>query len=190
MKTIRHTTLGLIMAFATFVFAGCVTEPVSNSNSNAISSPAPSAPPSPATVSKATAIPVTLPVLDALFSDDGFKSTLKSKVELTDDQVAQLQKLAADEVTRLRQLNTEQKRVDESPEAEEARQRASEAIRGLLGEQKAEGLFALAREYWVKGNDEANKTGANDKTLPTTAPESTTAAGPNAVPTDTRIVVN
>ena len=190
MKTIRHTTLGLIMAFATFSFAGCVTEPVSNSNSNAISSPARSAPPSPATVSKATAIPVTLPVLDALFSDDAFKSTLKSKVELTDDQVAQLQKLAADEVTRLRQLNTEQKRVDESPEAEESRQRASEAIRGLLGEQKAEGLFALAREYWVKGNDEANKTGANDKTLPTNAPESTTAAGLNAVPKDTRVVVN
>ena len=133
---------------------------------------------------------MTLPVLDALFSDDVFKSMLKSKVELTDDQIAQLQKLAGDEVARLRQLNTEEQGADQSPQAEESRQRASEAIRGLLGEQKAEGLFALAREYWVKGNDEANKTGANDKTGPTDAPESTTAAGPNAVPTDTRVVVN
>src|ERR1700730_17596132 len=190
MKTIRHTTLGLIMAFATFAAAGCITEPVSNSNSNAASSPAPSAPPSPATVSIATAIPVTLPVLDALFSDDAFKSMLKSKVELTEDQIAQLQRLAAGEVARLRQLNMEEQGADESPQAEESRQRASEAIRGLLGEQKAEGLFALAREYWVKGNDEANKTGANDKTEPTSAPENTTAAGPNAVPTDTRVVVN
>jgi lipoprotein-anchoring transpeptidase ErfK/SrfK len=125
---------------------------------------------------------VTLPVLDALFSDDAFKSALKSKVALTDDQLAQLQKLAADEVARLRQSNTEDQRSNESPQAEESRQRASEAIRGLLGEQKAEGLFALAREYWVKG-DMANKTG-------TTGPETTAAPGPNAVPKDTRVVVN
>src|SRR6267378_656108 len=187
MKTIRHTTLGLIMAFVTLAAAGCINEPVSNSNSNASGSPVPSAPPSPAIVSKATAIPVTLPVLDALFSDDAFKSTLKSKVELTDDQIAQLQKLAADEVARLRQLNTEEQGAGESPQAGESRQRASEAIRGLLGEQKAEGLFSLAREYWVEGNDEANKTGATDKAG---QPENPTTAGPNAVPTDTRVVVN
>jgi len=174
------------MAFATFAAAGCMTEPVSNSNSNATGSLAPSVSPSPTTVSKATAIPVTLPVLDALFSDDAFKTTLKSKVELTDDQIAQLQKLAADEVARLRQLNTEEQGAGESPQAGESRQRASEAIRGLLGEQKAEGLFALAREYWVKGTDEANKAGANDKAGPT----ENAAAGPNAVPTDTRVVVN
>ena len=187
MKTIRHTALGLVVAFATLAAAGCINEPVSNSNSNATGSPAPSVSPSPATVSKATAIPVTLPVLDALFSDDAFKTTLKSKVELTDDQIAQLQKLAADEVARLRQLNTEEQGGGESPQAGESRQRASEAIRGLLGEQKAEGLFSLAREYWVKGNDEANKTGANDKTGQT---DNATAAAPNAVPTDTRVVVN
>ncbi|MDQ2920168.1 MAG: L,D-transpeptidase, partial [Acidobacteriota bacterium] len=64
---------------------------------------------------------------------------------------------------------------------------ASEAIRGLLGEQKAEGLFALSREYWVKGNDEANKTGVNEKT---DATANAIAAGPNAVPKDTRVVVN
>jgi len=87
----------------------------------------------------------------------------------------------------LRQLNTEEQSGGESPQAGESRQRASEAIRGLLGEQKAEGLFALAREYWVKGNDETNKTGANDKAGQT---ENATAAGPNAVPTDTRVVVN
>ena len=188
MKTTRNTTFGLIIAFATFAAAGCMNESVSNSNSIAAATPAASVvSPSPATVSKAAAIPVTLPVLDALFSDDAFKTTLKSKVELSDDQIAQLKKLAADEVARLRQLNTEEQGGGESPQAGESRQRASEAIRGLLGEQKAEGLFSLAREYWVKGNEEANKTGASDKTGTT---ENATAAGPNAVPTDTRVVVN
>ncbi|MEA2446249.1 MAG: L,D-transpeptidase ErfK/SrfK [Thermoleophilales bacterium] len=185
MRTIRNSTFGLIMALSILAAAGCVMQPGGNSNNVGVASPSPSTSPSPspAAVSTATAIPVTLPVLDALFSDDAFKSSLKSKVELSDDQITQLQKLAADEVARLRQLNTEDQRSNESPQAEESRQRASEAIRGLLGEQKAEGLFALAREYWVKGNDLANKNG-------TTAPETTAAAGPNAVPKDTRVVVN
>lgn len=183
MKTIRHTTLGLTMTLATLGAAGCITEPGTNSNSTAIASPSPSASALPTVeVSKATAIPVTLPVLDALFSDDAFKSTLRSKVELTEDQITQLQKLAADEVARLRQLNTEEQRANESPQAEEARQRASEAIRGLLGEQKAEGLFALAREYWVKGADELNASKPKEADAP--------LPGPNAVPKDTRVVVN
>jgi len=63
-------------------------------------------------VSNATAIPVTLPVLDALFSDEAFKTTLKSKVELSDDQVAQLQKISSEEVARLRQLNAEEQAVE------------------------------------------------------------------------------
>lgn len=188
MSRIKYTAFGLIITLSFIAVAGCVTEPVSNSNSIATASPSPSASTSPTSeVSKATAIPVTLPVLDALFSDDAFKATLKSKVELTDDQITELQKLAADEVGRLRQLNTEANGgAAESPQAEESRQRASEAIRGLLGEQKSEGLFALAREHWAKGSD-PNNAGSNENT---DAVKNAVAAGPNAVPKDTRVVVN
>src|SRR5882672_4285157 len=102
MKTIRHTVLGLVVALS-IVAAGCASEPGSNSNSNAPGRPSPLTSPSPGgSVSKATAIPVTLPVLDALFSDEAFKSNLKSKVQLTDDQLAQLQKISSEEVARLR----------------------------------------------------------------------------------------
>lgn len=184
MKRILETTFGLIISLVVIAAAGCVAEPGTNSNSVATVSPSPTASTSPiAEVSKATAVPVTLPVLDALFSDEAFKSTLKSKVELTDDQITQLQKLAADEVGRLRQLNTEDQGASESPQAEESRQRASEAIRGLLGEQKAEGLFGLAREYWAKGGIDLNASKAKDTT-------DTVGPGPNAVPKDTRVVVN
>ncbi len=195
MKTIRHTTLGLIMALAILAVAGCVTEPASNSNSNAPGSPSPSASPSPGTVSKATAIPVTLPVLDALFSDEAFKTKLKAKVELTDDQLTQLQKIASEEVARLRQLNSEDKaadqtgQADQSSQSEQARQHAADAIRGVIGEQKAEELFALARDYWVAGS-EGLEPGKADKSTTSEAPENTVAAGPNAVPKDTRVVVN
>jgi len=186
MRTIKHATLGLIMALAIGVAAGCATEPGGNSNSNTPGSPSPSVSPSPSAVSKS--IPVTLPVLDALFSDEAFKSELKSKVELKDEQLAQIQKIASDEVSRLRQLNAEDQSSDQSTQAEQARQHAAEAIRGVIGEQKAEDLFALARVYWVKGG-EGLETSKSDKTS-TTEPEVTATAGPNGVPKDTRIVVN
>jgi len=175
------------------VAAGCASEPGSNSNSNAPGSPSPSTSPSPSsTVSKATAIPVTLPVLDALFSDEAFKTNLRSKVQLTDDQLAQLQKIASEEVARLRQSNIEEKSPEEqSSQAEQSREHAAEAIRGVIGEQKAEDLFALARDYWVKGSEGLeSRTDKEAKANTTEAPENSMLPGPNAVPKDTRIVVN
>jgi len=182
MNAIKSTAFGLTLGLLIFA-VGCATEPGGNSNSNAAGSPSPSASPSPAgSVSKATA--VTLPVLDALFSNEAFKSSLKSKVGLTDDQLAQLQKIASEEVARLRESNIEEKSAEEqSRQAEQSREHAAEAIRGVIGEQKAEELFALARDYWVKGSEEP-------ETAATKAPEDTVLPGPNAIPKDTRVVVN
>jgi L,D-transpeptidase ErfK/SrfK len=196
MKPIKHTALRLVVGFVILAAAGCVTEPGGNSSSKAPGSPSPSASASPSS-SVSQAIPVTLPVLDALFADEAFKSKLKSKVELNDDQLAQLQKIASEEVARLRQLNAEEQagnqagQTDQSSQAEQARQQAADAVRGVIGEQKAEGLFALAREYWVKGNEGLEtKTDKDAKTNPTEAAENSLLPGPNAVPKDTRIVVN
>ncbi len=182
MNAIKSTAFGLMLGLLIFA-VGCATEPGGNSNSNAAGSPSPSASPSLAgSVSKATA--VTLPVLDALFSNEAFKSSLKSKVELTDDQLAQLQKIASEEVARLRESNIEGKSAEEqSRQAEQSREHAAEAIRAVIGEQKAEELFTLARDYWVKGSEEP-------ETAATKAPEDTVLPGPNAIPKDTRIVVN
>jgi len=174
MKTIRTLTLGMIVTLLISV-AGCVTEPANNSNS---ASPSPSVSPSPTAAGRsAVEVPVTLPVLDALLSDDAFRAKVKSQVALSDAEIAQLQKIASDEVTKLRQANAE----DQTGSAEESRQHAAEAIRGAVGEEKAKQLFALAQEYWVKGNEESTA----DKTA-----DSANATGPNAVPKDTRVVVN
>lgn len=181
MKTIRYISAGLVMALSLLFIAGCAVEPSTNSNSNAVSSNSPSASPSATAVSQA--VPVTLPVLDALFSDEGFKSALKSKVQLTEDQVAQLQKLAGDEVARLRESNLEEK-PSEEPSLQGSRERANEAIRDVIGEQKTQDLFALARDYWGKGGE------ALDAAKSASAPEDAMLPGPNAVPKDTRIVVN
>ncbi len=163
--------LGLLLICSA---AACVNEPATNTNAGPSPSPSPSVSPT----ATSSTVPVTLPVLDAMFSDESFKTKLKSTAQLTDDQVAQLQKIASDEVARLRQSNLEGDTAEQAIEAEKSRQNATQAIRGVVGEQKAEAVFSFVREYWVSGGEEvADK--ADD------AP-----AAPNAVPKDTRVVVN
>ena len=179
MRTIRNSALGLVIALSTLA-VGCATGPGNNTNSIVAGSPSPASSPSPVAVTKA--VPVTLPVLDALFSDDAFKTKLKSKLELTDEQLGQLQKIAGEEVARLRQANVEDQSAEQSFQAEQSRQHAAEAIRGVIGEQKASDLFALAHDYWISGPESA---GATAEAKPDALP-----AVPNSVPKDTRVVVN
>lgn len=131
--------------------------------------------PSPST---SEAFAITLPVLDALLADEKFKSELKSKLVLTDEQIASLKKISSEEVSKLRRSNAE----NEPGSATAARQNAVEAVRKIVGE-KTEQLLALARERWNKGAEELEAAAAKEA-------EPTMLTGPNAVPTDTRIVVN
>lgn len=183
MKTIRQTAFGLIIAVAA-IAVGCAVQPGGTANTNAPGSPSPLVSPA-ANGSVSKAIPVTLPVLDALFSDEGFKSKLKSQIQLGDEQLAQLQKIAGEEVARLHESNAEEQTAEQLAQAQQSRERAAAAIRGVIGEQKAEDLFALARDYWVKGGETLD-----GKPSASTAPEETLLLGPNAVPKDTRVVVN
>ncbi|HKO96036.1 MAG TPA: L,D-transpeptidase family protein [Pyrinomonadaceae bacterium] len=170
----------LILVVLSLSFAaGC--EPGTNSpTTSPTPSPSPSASPTASPQAVSSNVPVTLPVLDALFSDEAFKTKLKSQVDLTDTQVSQLQKVAADEVARLRQSNIEDSEAEPQRQAEEARHHASQSIRDVVGEQKADAFFTFVRDYWTQGGEstEAGKTA------------STVAAGPNSVPKDTRVVVN
>ena len=139
-----------------------------------MSTPLPSASPA-----QTETIPITLPVLDALFADDTFKAELKSRLQLSDEQINSLRKISSEEVARLRRGNAE----NQAGSAEAARQNAIEAIRGVIGSEKSEQLLALARERWNKGGEELETATAKEA-------EPTMLKGPNAIPTDTRIVVN
>lgn len=177
-KMKRIVLAGLMLAL-TLLGISCVTQPAGNSNPVVRSTPQPTATTTPTTgvVTQTSTVAVTLPVLDALFTDDAFKVELKSKLQLTDDQIASLRKIAADKVAGLREGTGD----PQEGAAAEARDSAAEAIRNVVGAQQTEALFALAREHWIKGNEsvEPGKPG-----------EAAMLPGPNAVPTDTRIVVN
>lgn len=180
-RNLINTSALILIALSLLFAVGC--DPATNTNTSPSPTPSPSASPSASPTAVSSQVPVTLPVLDALFSDEAFKSKLKTQVELTDAQVSQLQKIAGDEVAKLRQTNVEDRSSDQERQAEEARRQASEAIRDVVGEQKADALFAFVRDYWGKGGEvtEANKTAS---------PQEAVLAGPNAIPKDTRVVVN
>jgi len=158
----------------------CTVQPTNN-NAN-VSAPtvaaSPSASPTTTPASKTTKAQLTLPLLDALLREDAFVNQLRSKLQLTDAQVDELKTAAADELTRLREQNSEANAEDEDGKAAEARNRAQQRIASVIGEGKANELDRLAYSYWAKGpeGDKANDTG-----MPAT---------PNAIPTDTRVVVN
>src|SRR6266849_11137306 len=127
----------------------------------------------------AETVPITLPVLDALLADKAFKADLKSKLQLTDEQIAALGKISSEAVTRLRHANAE----NQSGSAETSRQSAIEAIRRVIGAEKSEQLLALARDRWNRGSEELEASATKDA-------EPSMLKGPNAVPKDTRVVVN
>ena len=121
-------------------------------------------------------IDMTVEVLNELLKDKAFTAVLKSKVQLTDQQVASLLKISSDEMARLGSVNADTR----TNEAKAGSVRVLKAIRDLLGADKADQVMALAAE---RKSDQIDTAAAKPDEL-------TQLKGPNAVPPDTRIVVN
>jgi lipoprotein-anchoring transpeptidase ErfK/SrfK len=187
MTTLQRATIATAAALSfliTLSLAGCTNAPVTNApttnananatNTNAMTSNANATTnASPAATNGASDQPVTLAVLDALFADESFARDLKSKFQLSDDQLAQLHKVAAEERTGLRESEAQ------SGTTRDATERARQRIGTVVGADKADQVIAFARERWSGGDGGTSTTSS-----------SATADKPNAIPTDTRIVVN
>jgi lipoprotein-anchoring transpeptidase ErfK/SrfK len=174
MKMIPKATPALVLALLLPAASACTTggptntaQPSAPSNANASASPTPSATPTPtpASASNAASLPVTLPVLDAMFADESFAGELKSKLQLSDEQVARLKQVAREGTAELSEQGAEKGTTKDATE------RAAEKIKEVVGDEKAAAFTTLVRERWAGG----------EAALPTQ---------PNAIPTDTRIVVN
>src|SRR5438046_2361793 len=164
---------------ACLTVTGCVAEPTNQANKNTVASPLPSATasPSPAQEEAANAEPLTLPVLDAFFADESFSGSLKTRLQLTDEQVTKLKELAHTETAKLNEANAGKGEAESS----NARSVAAEKISALIGAEKARQLAVLVGERW---------SGSTDEDSDKTAAQPTNPNNPNAVPTDSRIVVN
>jgi lipoprotein-anchoring transpeptidase ErfK/SrfK len=168
----------LFVLTACLMFGGCVAQPPSQPNNN-LASPLPSATvsPSPAATAESSKQSLTLPVLDAFFADESFAGTVKTRLQLTDEQVTKLKELAHAETGKLNEENAgQEERVSAT-----ARTAATEKIGALIGPEKTQKLAELVGELW-NGPAEASDKSPNSREQ---------AAGkPNAVPKDSRIVVN
>ena len=165
--------LSFLICCAVFI-AGCTTGPVNTNTARVSPTPSPSVSPSPeTTTTNAASVQITLPLLDALLSDDKFVAQLKTKLKLSDDKIDELKRVSSAETARLRESNAE----ETDGGSGEARTRAAEQLRSILGDDKARELTQVANDYWSRGGETAD---SGVQMLP----------GPNAVPTDTRVVVN
>jgi L,D-transpeptidase ErfK/SrfK len=178
-EELKMTLIRRLFILAWFLIVltmGCAPAPT-NSNTTVSNqpSPSPSASPSPATTNDTASVEVTLPLLDALLTDDKFVARLKKDVKLSDEQVESIKHASTASIARLRETNAEESEdTDGNP-----RQRAADELRSILGEDKAKEVAKLANEYWSKGD---TSEAANDNLQ--------MLKGPNAVPSDTRVVVN
>lgn len=173
-KMIRRV---LIFTFLVCLFTGCAPAPTNSNTANINSAPSPIATASPAPASQSSAR-ITLPLLDALLTDETFVGQLKTTLKLNDEQVDSLKRVSGEAVSSLRESNAE----DLNGDSGDPQARATEQLNSILGKEKARELASFANEYWAKGDpSEVSGNGAQ-------APEM--LKGPNAVPTDTRVVVN
>src|SRR5437762_7031812 len=171
---------------ACLTVTGCVAGPTNQANQNIAASPLPSATasPSPAEEKAANAEPLTLPVLDAFFADESFSGSLKTRLQLTDEQVTKLKELAHSETAKLNEENAGKGEGESS----NARSVAAEKISALIGAEKMRQLAVLVGERWSGTADEGSDKTAPQPTNPNNRKQ--LAGTPNAVPTDSRIVVN
>ncbi|HKS27712.1 MAG TPA: L,D-transpeptidase [Pyrinomonadaceae bacterium] len=176
MRSFRITCLIVAFAFLQ-ALTGCVSQPTGNTgsttNTTASNTTNTNTTATGASRTNVNYLPVTLPVLDALFyEDEAFKAALKERLKLTDEQIAELQKIAREETAKLNEGGD----AEYTGTTTAARESAAAKIKAVIGEEKAAQLADLIRERWG-GRTEGDSTAS-----------ATSAA--NAVPKDTRIVVN
>ena len=166
----------LILTSFACLLASCTTAPPPNSNSPVVrATPSPTASPSPV-ATETTSVQVTLPLLDALLADEKFVAQAKENLKLSEQQIDSLKRASSAEIARLRETNAEETDGNGS----DPRAHAEEQLRSILGEEKARQLGKLANDYWSKGDTSET---AGGKTVEM-------SKEPNAIPADTRVVVN
>ncbi len=177
----------LLLILVGLSVAGCVAVPTNQSNNNLrpLASPSASVSPSPVNETAANAEPLTLPVLDAFFADEGFGALLRTRLHISDEQIAKLKELAHAETAKLDEANAGQS----AGESAAARTAAEEKISAVIGKDKAAELATLVRERWNSAADDTSTTTASDTKNQNNTDDSMRGEA-NRVPNDSRIVVN
>lgn len=169
-----NTRIGLV--FTSLALIGLVSScerprpPAANapgSNVAANTAPAVNSQPQPTTSAGAN-LPVTMPLLDAMFADESFGSEAQSQLQLTDEELTKVRDAARNAVLELGSDAAD----DDARSTRSSVENTRKKIEEIIGAEKTERLFDLARNRWSAGSQEL------------------ALSRPNEVPTDTRVVVN
>lgn len=160
--------LALILALSLTACSETTRTNTSESNLTVVDTTAVSGNTAPSTVPVDPGL--TLPVLDALFYEDGFADDLKNKLSLSNDQIQKLKAAAQKSVSDLDEKGDGTAYLGS---ARAASKNSEAQLNSILGEEKAMQLRQYVAQRYAGGDLEG--------LLPTQ---------PNAVPTDTRVVVN
>ena len=144
------------------------TQPAANSQNTNTNVAPPANTSQPALPAHVAALPVTMPLLDAMLADEAFNSDVRQAVQISDEELSKIRDVAKNEVL---QLGT----VDEDDLTRSTRastDKTRKDVEKTLGPQRTDQFFNFIRLRWAGNGDNLAVT------------------APNAVPTDTRIVVN
>ncbi|MGB4399371.1 MAG: hypothetical protein WBJ10_08375, partial [Daejeonella sp.] len=136
-----HRTLIIFALIGTL--ASCNNQKTTSTDSDTVSAPAVKVD----TTAKVQDFSLTLPVLNALLIEDAFKMQLKSELELTDEQIKQLETVAGEAVAELSEDGT-----NYLGSARAARKQSEDEIRRILGPEKAEQLASLVAYRYAGGD--------------------------------------
>ncbi len=105
---IATLALGLISMMIAVACEAPQTTTTSTSNANSPTAPTPAPTPASTPAAAATSsgnedLSITFPVVDAFFTDESFAVDLKSKLQLTDEQIEKLRTTAREETAKLRE---------------------------------------------------------------------------------------
>ena len=129
----------------------------------------------PAETTDLSSVTMTLPIVDALLSDDTVTSQLKMKAQLTDEEVMKLKDAAHKFVMDLNEAGDDAGNRSTSAAAKDALAK----IKEIVGPEKADSVMRFLKETW-NGQDVAGGF-----TNATTSPGTSVS-----VPKDSRVVVN
>ena len=83
----------LILSFVVCLFTGCTVAPNNSNTANINTAPSPVAAASPAPATQSSA-QITLPLLDALLTDEKFVGELRTTLKLTNEQIDSLKRVS------------------------------------------------------------------------------------------------
>jgi lipoprotein-anchoring transpeptidase ErfK/SrfK len=165
-RELRRLAPAMIL-FTALTGAGCKEQPPAPITTTATPAATPNATPTP--LINVSQLPVTLPLLDALFQiDETFSTDLKTRVQLTDEQIAQLKTMARTETGKLREDADPAGETQGSTEA--AGIVAAQKIVEIVGEEKGKQLADFTLERWRTGvNDTAQTSATPADAMPASA---------------------